>query len=554
MAISRRLGNLGDRIDSASSGNFLTTDDSGGEFRAIQYSEIAGKPTTLDSANVISFMDSSYVQAREVDVGLDSSQISSLVDSAYVQARQGVTGLDSAATINLIDSAYVALKGDAGLDSSGVTNLVDSSFVANLAGANSGFEFFKYTATAGQTTFKDSDLNGSILAHPRDGLLVWLNGVLLDDTTEYTAPNGSSVVLTSGADSGSSVIIAKWGGGPAYSTTFFGSRGLIFGGYSFAWAHNDIQYIPIATSSNATDFGDLTSPKTSTASHSDGSRILNAGGIDGTTPHPATRLDVIEYVTASTTGNGTDFGDLTDGRGGLTAGGDPTRTLFAGGITGPGSNTELDTIEYVTTQTTGNSQDFGDLSYPRDYLRATSDATRTVFAGGDEDYSVDYNTQTNIMEYVTTQTTGNTIDFGDLTSARALMQQGVVANSTRGVFMGGYSYGAPVSHDEIDYITIATTGNAQDFGDLVQDLYNHAGMSDGTYGLHAGGNYPFFTTAQPGTEQIGYITIATTGNSQDFGDLLALGPACPPNSQTIYGDSDVFTSGLNVYQSGASGT
>ena len=50
------------------------------------------------------------------------------------------------------------------------------------------------------------------------------------------------------------------------------------------------------------------------------------------------------------------------------------------------------------------------------------------------------------------------------------------------------------------------------------------------------------------------IEIATTGNAQDFGDLLALGPATPPNSQTIYGDSDVFTSGLNIYQSGASGT
>jgi|TARA_B100000085_G_scaffold129164_1_gene117599 hypothetical protein len=552
MAISRRLGNLGDRIDSASSGNFLTTDDSGGEFRAIQYSEIAGKPTTLDSANVISFMDSSYVQARQVDVGLDSSQISSLVDSAYVQARQGVTGLDSAATINLIDSAYVALKGDAGLDSSGMTNLVDSSFIANLAGAKSGFEVFKYTATAGQTTFKDSDLNGSILAHPRDGLLVWLNGVLLDDTTDYTAPNGSSVVLTSGADSGSSVIIAKWGGGPAYSTTFFGSRGLVFGGYSFAWSHNDIQYIPVATSSNATDFGDLTSPKTGTASHSDGSRILNGGGYDGTTPHPATRLDVIEYVTASTTGNGTDFGDLTVGRLALTAGGDPTRTLFAGGRT-LNADTELDTIEYVTTQTTGNSQDFGDLSYPRDYLRATSDATRTVFAGGDEDYSVDYNTKTNIMEYVTTQTPGNTTDFGDLTAARASCQQGVVANSTRGVFMGGASYPSTI-HDEIDYITIATTGNASDFGDMTKETHSSAGMSDGTYGLHAGGAHPSSTTAQPGTEQIGYITIATTGNAQDFGDLLALGPATPPNSQTIYGDSDVFTSGLNIYQSGASGT
>ena len=70
--------------------------------------QIAAK---LDSAQTISIIDSSYVQARQITnpTGVDSAATINLIDSSYVQARQitNPTGVDSAATINLIDSAYV---------------------------------------------------------------------------------------------------------------------------------------------------------------------------------------------------------------------------------------------------------------------------------------------------------------------------------------------------------------------------------------------------------------------------------------------------------------
>ena len=107
MGISRKFGNLAHHLESGSSGDFLTTDDSGGLFRVIDYSEISGIPTILDSSSLFAYIDSAYVQLRQTDVGLDSALTTSLVDSAYVFSRQSETGIDSAETIAMVDSAYV---------------------------------------------------------------------------------------------------------------------------------------------------------------------------------------------------------------------------------------------------------------------------------------------------------------------------------------------------------------------------------------------------------------------------------------------------------------
>jgi hypothetical protein len=70
----------------------------------------------------------------------------------------------------------------------------------------------------------------------------------------------------------------------------------------------------------------------------------------------------------------------------------------------------------------------------------------------------------NEIQYITIANTGNATDFGDLTQARVAC--GGTGNSTRNVVAGGQiANGSFV--DTIDYITIATTGNATDFGNCV---------------------------------------------------------------------------------------
>jgi hypothetical protein len=99
---------------------------------------------------------------------------------------------------------------------------------------------------------------------------------------------------------------------------------------------------------------------------------------------------------------------------------------------------------------------------------------------------------------------------------------GAASSTTRGVFAGGSGTGGVLSGNQniIDYITIQTTGNATDFGDLTVARYYTAGCSDASRAIFGGGR------SDANLDVIDYITIDTTGNATDFGDLIqvAWGP------------------------------
>ena len=97
---------------------------------------------------------------------------------------------------------------------------------------------------------------------------------------------------------------------------------------------------------------------------------------------------------------------------------------------------------------------------------------RGLFGGGDS------GTLSNVIDYVTIATTGNATDFGDLTVARGYLAS--CSSSTRGLFGGGESTGYS---NVIDYVTIASTGNATDFGDLTGTRRSFSGCSDVHGGL-----------------------------------------------------------------------
>ena len=72
---------------------------------------------------------------------------------------------------------------------------------------NNKMTVFKYTATANQTTFTGADGNGATLAYDPNSIIVTYNGIILESVSEYTATNGTSVVLATGATVGSEVNI-----------------------------------------------------------------------------------------------------------------------------------------------------------------------------------------------------------------------------------------------------------------------------------------------------------------------------------------------------------
>jgi len=76
---------------------------------------------------------------------------------------------------------------------------------ASAAGSNS-FLHYKYVASGSQTSFTGSDANGSTLSYTVNNIIVFLNGVRLD-TTDYTATNGTSIVLDDGAAASDELVI-----------------------------------------------------------------------------------------------------------------------------------------------------------------------------------------------------------------------------------------------------------------------------------------------------------------------------------------------------------
>jgi hypothetical protein len=283
------------------------------------------------------------------------------------------------------------------------------------------------------------------------------------------------------------------------NVAWYGERGIIGGGYP----KNDISYVTISTTGNASDFGNLSTDLDEPGTCSDGSRIIFAGGMSYNTATYAT--DLIQYVTASTTGNATTFGDLLAADFAVAGLSNGPRGVFAGGRDRPGYRNFTNVISYITIASTGNATDFGDLLSADtnnfwSSMAGCSNGTRGVFGGAG------VYTPSNVMQYITIDTTGNATDFGNLTVSRG--SAGGLNGGDRGVFAGGYADISPYAgFNTIDYISIPTTGNATDFGDLTVNRVGPAALSDNSRGIIAN------------NQTIDYITISTTGNASDFGDL-----------------------------------
>ena len=279
-----------------------------------------------------------------------------------------------------------------------------------------------------------------------------------------------------------------------------GPRALFAGGYTSPGNKTDIDYVTISTLGNAQDFGDLSTGGAYRTGASSSTRgiFFNAQNDTG-----------IEFVTISSTGSAASFGSADDDRNQAASCSNETRGFRAGGSD---AGTTYNNIFYVTIATTGTFSDFGDISNPtqgRLTFAGVNSSVRGVFAGGRSNPSAP--NETNIIDYITMSSTGNTQDFGDLTDGRR--HATAACNSTRGVFAGGNPN--PGSTNLIDFITIASTGDAQDFGDLA------AASNAGHQGLASSPTRGLFHQGNPSA--IEFITIPTTGNAQDFGDAVNSG-------------------------------
>ena len=221
-------------------------------------------------------------------------------------------------------------------------------------------------------------------------------------------------------------------------------------------------------------------------------------------------VNTIDFITISTAGNAVDFGDSTQANESQNIGvvSSRTRGLNGGGYSSSSLQNE---IGFLTIATTGTHSDFGNLQSARRMAQSLSSATRGIFAGG----LIDPNGQ-NTIDFVTITSTGDGVDFGDLIQNRASGTG--MASPTRGLIIDGYLHPSVVANT---FITIATLGNAQEFGDSFDSSTNRYGMmgiSNSIRGIVGGG-----VTGSPGsiTKYIESYQIATLGKGTNFGDLVA---------------------------------
>ena len=180
------------------------------------------------------------------------------------------------------------------------------------------------------------------------------------------------------------------------------------------------------------------------------------------------------------------------------------RGFFVGG----NNPTYFSNIDTVQISSQGNAIRFGDLSVARAQTYGAANSTRGIVFG-----SYDGSSNGNLLEAFDTTTGADAIDFGNLLGSTARRGIMGMASNTRAIAAGGST---PSRDNTIQYVTIASLGDAQEFGDLIADssYASAATACSPTRGVMGGGT----KLVSGSTNSIGYITMATTGNSVDFGD------------------------------------
>jgi hypothetical protein len=285
--------------------------------------------------------------------------------------------------------------------------------------------------------------------------IVFTYGNILGATGDQDLFNKITIATTANASNIGSVRVNLVE--PGYGTSD-GSRGIVGTG----WEKLSIEYFTIATGTTTLDFGDVIVFRAETSNLSDMTYAAFCGGsIVGWA-----FTDLIDYVTIQTTGDAADFGDLTVARAYTSGGSDFFGDSGKGWIIGGSSNSNI--MEYIVLATTGDATDYGDLSVGSSGSNSMESETRVCIAstGG----------YTNAITYWSMASSSTTGDFGDLAVAVGYCTGGIT-NKTRGVIHGGNLPSGAGRVDSIEYITIATTGNATDFGDMSDDVYGCASTS-----------------------------------------------------------------------------
>ena len=223
-------------IANTSTGDSLlvtTTENSSTAGPVISLKRNSGSPADADYLGQIKFKgendaDQEVNYAKITGKILDASDGTEdgIIEFAHVKAgSQTITGRWRSDSLQLLNSTNLSVAGDTTvtgtLSFSGITlpssdgsngQVLQTNGSAVLsfgsASATGAFTAFEYTATAAQTSFSGNDDNSNSLAYTAgvSNVFVSVNGVMLDGS-DYTATNGTAVVLSAAASANDMIKI-----------------------------------------------------------------------------------------------------------------------------------------------------------------------------------------------------------------------------------------------------------------------------------------------------------------------------------------------------------
>jgi len=453
-----------------------------------------GVTSTAAELNILDGVTSTAAELNILDGVTATATELNLIDgvtatTAELNILDGVTA--TAAEINLIDGGTAR----------GTTTIVDADGVlVNDAGTmrqTTMATLATYMGTKGLGSTFSTAANGSAPSSPAVGdfwynttyaqLLQYFNKDGSNNNWHVISSFGESIVLMNSPGLGYAVFFDSKNGSPEGLISL-----AVVGEFSSFWSVGDAAAIDAGMHNTANSRG---------SSLSNTVRGLYIGGYDNDKSISFMNL-------AINTGVAGDFGDLSMNGSIHCAGLDhATRgVISAGRSTFDGATSTSNEMDYVTIGTAGNASDFGNMTVAKGTLGCAVSVTRGLMAGGLLDSN---GSATNIIDYITIANTGNATDFGNLSEARQNTRG--VTNGTRAVFLGGsnadlvnqgtYDSGTPT--DVIDYVTIASTGNATDFGNL-------------TFAMNPG---PVCSNGVAGLAHLNTFTIATAANATTIASI-----------------------------------
>ena len=311
---------------------------------------------------------------------------------------------------------------------------------------------------------------------------------------------------------GYSVTHPSWAGARAVT---YGGTNHTDDGYAIDSA-DYILYKTIASDGNAATFDRAQSGRhAGKGSGSNGTRALWGGGWSTVSGSGTLGVEQIDYVTVASTESANDFGNLDapSGYGGYDGASNGTSCFFNGGRSSAGGY--HNDMEYVTIGSTGNGTDAGNLEDSQSYHSTSNGDSKYLIMGGRTGSS---STKLNTVSQNSFSTSANATDFGAV--GTFAMYGSAIACSTTRVVVAGTSFSADGSTfrgDDIHYFSPASAADSVDDGYSIHiALWWMSGTSDGTTGEFFGGEENGTSISQA---RIDKITIASLADATDAGDL-----------------------------------